>query len=215
MPQPPFLVSKPRSGWRNWALASEGGRHRPAASIDSDAAQKTGKLVRLPRCPSILRTAARENRRSGLEAEAQVKLYFPRVVDLAFKSAPIRLIAEEFALGANEGIVQLVMVENVREHGAKLRGETFGNLDVLLEAEVHVPEGLAAEVAGPAVVTIVDAQNGVAEAVIDRSRILVQLGPVTVRSIDSASTYRVIVSRAAEATFAGVDAVVKRVQASP
>jgi hypothetical protein len=52
------------------------------------------------------------------------------------------------------------MVENVREHGAELRADTFGNLDVLLDAEVHVPEGLAAEVASAAVDTIVDAQDG-------------------------------------------------------
>ena len=64
------------------------------------------------------------------------------------------------------------MVEHVGEDGAELRTETLGNHDVLLDAEVHVPEGLAAEIARTGVVTIVDAQNGVPEAIIDRLRIL-------------------------------------------
>ena len=98
------------------------------------------------------------NRGSGLEAHADAKLYLPRVVDLSIEGAPIPGVAK-----LQDGVEQLVMVEDVRKDGAELHAEALRNHDVLLDAEVHVPEGLTAEIARTAVMPIVETQDWVAE----------------------------------------------------
>ena len=76
----------------------------------------------------------------------------------------------------------MIMVKDVSEDSTELRADAFREHDVLLDAEVHVPERLPAVIANTTVVTIVDSQNRVAEAVIDRLRIRVQRRPVTAPS---------------------------------
>src|SRR5258707_15087187 len=89
------------------------------------------------------------------------------------------------------------MVKYIGEESAKLRSEPCGNRPVLVDAEVHVADGLAAIVANAAVVTIVDAQNRVAEAIIDRSRIREQ-----VRGTSNGRAHKVIVTGRTEASVA-------------
>ena len=97
-----------------------------------------------------MRRAARENRRSGLEADAQAELNRPRRAYLCRKSiiggteaahrAPIAGIAEY-----QVWVRHLVMVEKVTEDGLELDVDTFCNSYVLFNAEVHVPEGHASQ----------------------------------------------------------------------
>jgi hypothetical protein len=128
----------------------------------------------------------------------QAKFDVPRGVDLAYtKGAQSAKI-----VGIGQGVVgieQLLMVKDVRKRGTKVHAKTLIDHDVLLDVEVYVPEGLAAVIANTAVVAIVNSQNRVAEAVIDRLRIRVQRRPVTTRSHAGilGGNDGVIVSRAA------------------
>src|SRR6202011_2327908 len=70
------------------------------------------------------------------------------------------------------GVGELVMIEQVSEHCGKLGSEAFGDHQVFLDVKVHVPEGHTTEVANAAVVAIVDAKDGLAEAIVDRFWIL-------------------------------------------
>src|SRR5271166_1630823 len=100
------------------------------------------------------------------------------------------------------------MVENIGKDSAKLRSDPFGNREVLLDAEVHVPEGLAAEVATGAVVTIVDAQNRIAEAVIDRPRIREQVRRRSASKRDrAAGSHKAIVTGSTEAAATDLDGI--------
>ena len=101
----------------------------------------------------------------------------PRIVDLPFQRPEVAGVTESIV-----GIKQLVVVEDVGEDGSEIRAETFSEHDGLLNTEVHVPEGLSAQSASTAVMTIVNSQNWVAEAVIDTSWILIQGRTETGRS---------------------------------
>src|SRR5580765_7696758 len=103
------------------------------------------------------------------------------------------------------------MVKDVREDSTELHVYPLSDHDALLNAEVYVPEGLAAEGANTTVVTTVDSQDRVAEAVIDRLWVLIQRRPVTTPSHTRIlrGRYGVIVSlAAASCTTADVDGVV-------
>src|SRR6202140_3976516 len=127
--------------------------------------KKRGKLVWL--------SPLRDNYGIQLEIQADVNFYLPWIINLEkaaprLKGAKIGRISEVGLAGVGE----LIMIEHVGEHCAKLGSEVFGNHQVLLDVKVHVPEGHATEVANAAVVAIVDAKDGVAEAIVNRFWIL-------------------------------------------
>src|ERR1700686_4941339 len=104
-----------------------------------------------------------------LETHAHTNLNVPRIVDLPFQRPEVPGVTQSIV-----GIKQLVVVEDVGEDGSEIRAETFGEHDRLLNTEVHVPEGLSAESASTAVMTVVNAEDRIAEAVVDPTRILIQ-----------------------------------------
>jgi hypothetical protein len=87
----------------------------------------------------------------------------PRVVGLAPERAKIDGVSKGVV-----GIGQLSVVKYVRKSRTSFDAHTLGNHDVLLDAEVHVPEGLAAEIANTAVMTVVNSEDRVAEAVVNQ-----------------------------------------------
>src|ERR1700688_2754337 len=112
-----------------------------------------------------------------LETHALTNFDVPGIVDLPFQRPEVPGVTQSIV-----GIKQLVVVEDVGEDGSEIRAETFGAHDRLLNTEVHVPEGLSAKSASTAVMTIVNSQNRVAEAVINNSWILIQRRSETRRS---------------------------------
>ena len=114
-----------------------------------------------------------DDRASELETHARANFDAPRIVDLP--GPAIRQGAEVPGVAKTvERIKKLIVVEDVGEGGTHLQAEAFGERDVLLDVEIHVPEGLPAESSSSAVVTIVDTQDRIAEAIVDRCRVLVQ-----------------------------------------
>ena len=109
------------------------------------------------------------NRTGWLETHAHTKFDAPRIVDLPLQRSEVPGVTQSIV-----GIKQLVVVEDVGEDGPEIRAETFGEHDRLLNAEIHVPEGLSAESASTAVMTVVNSENRVPEAVINTSWILIQ-----------------------------------------
>src|SRR6202795_1072715 len=101
-----------------------------------------------------------------LETHAHTNFDVPGIVDPPFQRPEIPGGAQSIV-----GIKQLVVVEDVGEDGSEIRAETFGEHNGLLNTEIHVPEGLSAESASTAVMTIVNSQNRVAETVVDHTRI--------------------------------------------
>src|SRR5579863_7150794 len=95
--------------------------------------------------PIIFLRRGSKNGRKELEAEADAHLDRPRGVHLRIQDT--KSLRRRQAEG---GVGKLVMVENVREDGLEFSAEAFVDVNVLLDLEVHVPEGHPAKHAPPA-----------------------------------------------------------------
>jgi len=89
--------------------------------------------------------AVERNGRKELEAEADAHLDRPRSVHLRAQDTKALWRSQ-----AESGVGKLVMVENVREDGLEFGAEALVDMNVLLDLEVHVPEGHTAKHARPA-----------------------------------------------------------------
>src|SRR5262249_48381741 len=107
-------------------------------------------------------------------------------------SSPVADITED-----EKWIAHLIVVEDVREDSGEFRAEAFGHLDVLLHAEVNIPEGQTAQLPCSAIVPLIDSQNRVAETAIGRFRVGKVAGSVPVTS-KIARSRGVVVPRSTE-----------------